>query len=267
MLTLKAETLAQAASAILEAAGTPHDIAQFVADSLVGANLAGHDSHGVIQIPGYVELIRIGALAPAARPEVVKEGPAIVQVDGGFGFGQFTAHVCMNLAVEKARKNQLAMVTVVRASHIGRCGQWAEQAARAGLIGMLGVSWGNGPFSATPFGGAGRVLSTNPLAVGIPLREGPPFILDFATTAVAEGKLRVSRAKGEAVPDGWIVDGVGRPTNDVEDFYTGGGMLQMFGGHKGFALSMMIELLSIALSGADAAPDAPVRWRIRRPLS
>jgi LDH2 family malate/lactate/ureidoglycolate dehydrogenase len=255
MLTFSAEALTKTSAAIFEAAGAPADIAGFVADSLVGANLAGHDSHGVIQIPGYVGQIRDGALVPAARPEVVTEGPAIVQVDGAWGFGQYSAHVCMDLAVEKARRNQLGLVTLTHVNHIGRLGQWAEQAASAGVIGMLGVSWGAGPYAATPYGGAGRVLSTNPIAFGIPLGDGPPFVLDYATTAVAEGKLRVARAKGAAVPDGWIVDGEGRPTNDVEAFYSGGGMLLPFGGHKGYALSLAIELLSIALTAADAAPD------------
>jgi LDH2 family malate/lactate/ureidoglycolate dehydrogenase len=260
MLTLSAETLAGAASAIFEAAGTPRDIAEFVADSLVGANLAGHDSHGVIHVPGYVAAIKSGGIVPGARPEVVNEGPAIVQVDGGWGFGQYGAHVCMDLAVKKAKQSQLALVTMVRAGHIGRVGQWVEQATNAGVIGMAGVSFGNGPFAATPFGGAGKVLSTNPLAIGVPLPGETPFISDFATTAVAEGKLRVAKAKGIPVPDGWIVDAQGRPTNDVDEFYERGGMLQMFGGHKGYALSLAVEILSIALSGADLAKGDGERY-------
>jgi LDH2 family malate/lactate/ureidoglycolate dehydrogenase len=251
MLTLSAGTLTSATSAIFEAAGTPADIASFVAESLVGANLAGHDSHGVIHIPGYVAAIKSGGIVPGARPEVIGEGPTIVQADGGWGFGQYGAHVCMDLAIGKAKQSQMALVTMVRAGHIGRVGQWVEQAARAGLIGMAGVSFGNGPFAATPFGGAGKVLSTNPLAVGIPLGNGAPFVSDFATTAVAEGKLRVAKAKGLPAPDGWLVDAEGRPTNDVDEFYERGGMLQMFGGHKGYALSLAVEILSIALSGAD----------------
>jgi LDH2 family malate/lactate/ureidoglycolate dehydrogenase len=118
---------------------------------------------------------------------------------------------------------------------------------------MAGVSFGAGPFAATPYGGAGKVLSTNPLAVGMPLPGAAPFVSDFATTAVAEGKLRVAKAKGMPAPDGWIVDAQGRPTNDVDEFYDRGGMLQMFGGHKGYALSLAVELLSIALTGADKA--------------
>ena len=254
MLTLSPETLTSAASAIFEAAGTPPDIASFVADSLVGANLAGHDSHGVIHVPGYVDAIKQGRIAPAARPEVVAEGAGIVQLDGAWGFGQYTSHVCMDLAVKKAKRTQVALVTMIRASHIGRVGQWVEQAANAGLIGMAGVSFGSGPFAGTPFGGAGKVLSTNPLAIGIPLPGPAPFVSDFATTAVAEGKLRVAKAKGIPLPDGWIVDASGRPTNDVDEFYERGGMLQMMGGHKGYALSLAVEMMSIALSGADTAP-------------
>ena len=255
MLTLSADVLTRATTAIFRAVGTPDDVADFVASSLVGSNLAGHDSHGVIQIPGYVDRIRAGDLVPAARPEVEREGPGIVQVDGAWGFGQYAAHVCMDLAARKAKSGQIALVTITRVNHIGRLGEWAEQAAASGVIGLLGTSWGNGPYAATPFGGAGRVLSTNPIAIGMPLPGAVPFVLDYATTAVAEGKLRVARAKGAPVPDGWIVDAEGRPTNDVEQFYTGGGMLQPFGGHKGYALALAIELLSIALTGADASRD------------
>ena len=256
MLTLSAETLTTTASAIFEAAGTPSDIAALMASSLVGANLAGHDSHGVIHIPTYVGAIKSGGIVPDARPEVVGEGPGIVQLDGGWGFGQYTAHVCMDLAIKKAKQSQIALATVIRVGHIGRVGQWVEEAAAAGVIGMAGVSFGNGPFAATPYGGAGKVLSTNPLAIGMPLPGARPFVSDFATTAVAEGKLRVAKAKGMPVPDGWIVDAQGRPTNDVDEFYDRGGMLQMFGGHKGYALSLAVEMLSIALPGADKSVAA-----------
>src|SRR5688572_13252296 len=254
MLTLSAETLSTTASAIFEAAGTPTDIAELMADSLVGANLAGHDSHGVIHIPTYVLAIKDGRIVPDARPEVTSEGPGIVQLDGAWGFGQYTAHVCMDLAIKKAKQGQIALATVVRVGHIGRVGQWVEEAAKAGVIGLAGVSFGNGPFAATPYGGAGKVLSTNPLSIGMPLPGEAPFVSDFATTAVAEGKLRVAKSKGMPANDGWIVDAQGRPTNDVDEFYERGGMLQMFGGHKGYALSLAVELMSIALTGDDTSP-------------
>ena len=254
MLTFSADTLTAATRAIFRAAGTPDDIADLVARSLVDSNLAGHDSHGVIRIPTYVDQIAKGELVPDARPRVEREGPAIVAVDGAWGFGQYAAHFCMGLAARKARMGEVALVTLTRANHIGRLGEWAEQAAGEGVVGMIAVSWGNGPFAATPFGGAGKVLSTNPIAFGIPIEGGTPFVLDYATTAVAEGKLRVARAKQASVPDGWIVDAQGRPTNDPEAFYAGW-MLLPFGGHKGYALAMVVELLSIALTGADVATD------------
>ena len=255
MLTFSPQRLIDVGSAIFRAAGTPPDIADLVSRSLVGANLSGHDSHGVIQVPGYVDQLRDGRIIGDARPEIRSEGATLIQADGGWGFGQYTAHACMDLALQKARTSQVALCTVTRVNHIGRLGEWAEQAASAGLIGMLGVSWGNGPFAATPYGGAKRVLSTNPIAFGIPMADGKRIVLDFATTAVAEGKLRVARSKGQNVPEGWIVDSAGRPTTDVEQFYEHGGMLLPFGGHKGFALSLVIELLSIALPAADQTAD------------
>ncbi|MCC6176897.1 MAG: Ldh family oxidoreductase [Chloroflexi bacterium] len=255
MLTLTAETLARATTRIFRAAGTPDDIADFMAESLVDSNLAGHDSHGVIRIPTYVNQIERGDIVPAGRPEVTSEGPGVIQVDGSWGFGQYAASVSMDIAAKKAHERQVALVTTTRVNHIGRLGQWAEQAAHAGVVGLLGTSWSNGPFAATPYGGAGKVLSTNPIAFGIPLPEDPPFVLDYATTAVAEGKLQVARAKQAPVPDGWIVDRDGRPTNDVEDFYTRDGMLLPFGGHKGYALSLVVEILSVALTAGDAMND------------
>jgi LDH2 family malate/lactate/ureidoglycolate dehydrogenase len=253
MLTFSADTLADVTRTIFKAAKTPDDIADLMAHSLVDANLAGHDSHGVIRIPTYVEQIRNGQLEPTARPRVERDGSGVVVVDGAWAFGQYAAHYAMDLAAKKARENQICLVSVNRCNHIGRLGEWAEEAARAGVIGMVATSWGAGPFAATPFGGAGRAMSTNPIAFGIPMDTESPLILDFATTAVAEGKLRVARAKQAPVPDGWILDKDGRPTNDPEEFYRGG-MLLPFGGHKGFALAMVVELLSVSLSGADAVP-------------
>ncbi len=254
MVTFPADTLLDVTATIFRAAGTPDDVASLVASSLVDSNLAGHDSHGVIRIPSYVEQIQSGELVPAARPAVEREGASLIAVDAAWAFGHYAAHVCMKLAVNKAAQNGVGVVTATRTNHIGRLGQWAEEAAAAGVIGMVATSWGAGPFAAAPFGGVGKVLSTNPLAFGIPLADGPPFVLDFATTAVAEGKLRVARAKQAPVPEGWIIDAEGRPTTDPEDFYRGG-MLLPFGGHKGFALAMVVELLSIALTGADAVRD------------
>jgi uncharacterized oxidoreductase len=255
MLTFDAQALTNLSRDIFQAAGTPPDIADLVATSLVDANLAGHDSHGVIRVPWYVDLINQGEILPAERPTIARRGRATALVDGKWGFGQLGARFSTQLAIEMARQDEVAMVAKVRSNHIGRLGEWAELFAGAGLIGMVTTSWGSGPYAGAPYGGTARAMSTNPIAWGIPLGEDrPPFIADFATTASAEGKLRVARAKQAPLPPGVILDAQGRPSTNVEDYYAGG-MLLPFGGHKGYALAMLVELLSVHLSGADAATD------------
>ena len=250
MLVFTAEQLRVVGRRIFVAAGAPDDIAALVAHSLVESNLAGHDSHGVIRIPAYVLAIQRGNLIPNARPSVLRETPTTAVVSGNWAFGQIAAAFAVELAISKARAGHLAAVGVVQCNHIGRLGEYAELAARAGLISMITV--GGFPGGATaPHGGAGRALGTNPFAFGVPAAGFAPMIVDFATTVVAEGKLQVARAKKEPVPLGWILDKEGRPTTDVEDFYAGGTLLPL-GGHKGYSLGMVAEVLSGALPGVDA---------------
>lgn len=237
---------------LLEAAGTPPDVAALVARQLIDANLAGHDSHGVLRIPSYLEMVDRGQLVPAARPSVLHETATTTVIDGAHGFGYTAMQFACARAAGKAREAGIAAVAVRNCGHIGRVGAWVEALAREGLIGQLTV--GNlAPKSggAAPFGGVERVLGTNPWAIGVPAAGRSPVVLDFATTAVAEGKLRVARAKGQALPAGWIVGPDGQPSTDVEDFYRGG-MLLPFGGHKGSALSVIAALFG-GLAGA--APD------------
>lgn len=253
MITIQPAALTDFAGAILAAAGAPEDIAGRMAQSLVGANLAGHDSHGVIRIPQYLAEIERGQVDPAARPEVAREGPAWALVDGKWAFGQETARFAMEQAIQRAGPMGLGFASAVHCNHIGRVGQWVEQAAAAQMVGLAGVAiTGGGATRVAPFGGAAGVLSTNPLAVAAPRPEGPPLLLDFATSSVAEGKVRVAREKGVPLPEGCILDKNGRPTTDPNALYDGGVLLP-FGGHKGYALAMMIEVLGIAVGGADAA--------------
>jgi hydroxycarboxylate dehydrogenase B len=236
--------------AVFSAIGSPDEVAGLVADSLVDANLAGHDSHGVIRIPSYVQMAREGRVAAEATPVVTHETPTTAVVDGRWGFGQVTARRSMEVAVEKARASGIGAVSAVACNHIGRLGEWAELAATNGMVGFVTVALHGGSQAAAPFGGAERVMSTNPLAFGIPGPNGSvASLVDFATTAVAEGKLRVARAKGAQVPPGSIQDAEGRPTTDPNDFYNGG-MLLPFGGHKGYGLAVTVELLGLALTGA-----------------
>jgi len=233
---------------LLVAGGTPRHIADDVAEILINANLAGHDSHGVLRIPAYLQSISEGQIMPAAEPQVTKETANALLVDGQNGFGHYTARTGMKLAIEKARQADLCGVSFVRTGHIGRLGEYAEAAARAGCIGLISVGIGSRERGATvPFGGAKGVLDTNPIAVGVPTGDAVPFVLDFATSVVAEGKLQVARSKNATLPAGYIVDKHGQPSTNPADFYDGGYLLP-FGAHKGYGLSLLTALLG-GLSG------------------
>jgi uncharacterized oxidoreductase len=256
MANRSAQELREVTVKIFTAAGAPEDLAGEMAEALVGANLAGHDSHGVIRIPAYLNQIKEGGLDPTARPAVIRETETTALVDGKWGFGHVAAKFATDVAIRKAKASHTAAVSIVRCNHIGRLGQWASQAAAQDVIALVTVGgWGGsegrmGTGTAAPFGGGERALSTNPISIGFPGGETPDMLVDFATTVVAEGKLQVARAKGTPVPPGSILDKDGRPSTDANDFYEGGMMLP-FGGHKGYALSMFVEMLGGALTPGD----------------
>jgi len=242
MLTLSPTSLQRVTQGILAAAGTPSPIAGAVARILVGSNLAGHDSHGVLRIPTYLQMIQDGALRPAEEPQMLRERSATALVDGRKGWGHYTAEWATTLAVRKARAAGSCTLVLRRCNHIGRLGEYAEQATAAGCVGMIVVgAGGRGRGGAAPLGGAERALGTNPYAFGVPVESGDPFIIDFATTVVAEGKLQVARSKGLDVPEGLILDSEGVPSTRTSAFYEGGSMLFM-GGHKGYAMSLFASL-------------------------
>jgi LDH2 family malate/lactate/ureidoglycolate dehydrogenase len=246
MPIFSAEALCRVAQTILQAVGTPSDIAQTVGDSLVQANLVGHDSHGVIRLEQYAQFVRQGYVLPMARPVTNMRGRANAQVDAAHGWGQPAAQLAVRTAIALATENGVGGVTIVRCGHVGRLGEYVEMIADAGLIGMALCNAGP---AVAPYGGYKPLMGTNPIAWALPRGAGqPPLIVDFATAGVAEGKLRVSRAKGERVPGGLIVDSAGRPSQDPAAFYAGGALLP-FGGHKGYGMSVMIELLGGVLSG------------------
>ena len=239
---------------IFKAAGAPADLAAEMGEALVGANLTGHDSHGVIRIPAYLRQIASGQLDPKARPEVIKETATTALVDGKWTFGHVAAKYGTSVAIKKAKEHGTAAVSIVRCNHIGRLGQWAAQASAEGVIAMVTVGGSGGnPGSrgaVAPFGGAEPAYSTNPIAIGVPGGESPDMLIDFATSVVAEGKLQVARAKGAPVPPNSILDKDGNPTTNAEDFYNGG-MLLPIGGHKGYALAMFVEMLGGVFSPGD----------------
>jgi len=252
MQQFTAAQLKRAAGAIFNAAGAPQDIADFVAGSLVLSNLMGHDSHGVIRVPRYVEQIREGQLKPAARPETVKETPTTATVSGRWGFGQVAARYGAEVAIRKAKEAHVAVVCLVELNHIGRLGEYSAMMAEQGIVGMLVTGGWRPPIAGVaPFGGAGRALGTNPYSFAVPTAKRDMVLVDFATSVLAEGKLQVARAKGTPLPAGVILDKNGNPSTNAEDFYAGGVILPV-GGHKGYALSLMADLLGATLPGAEA---------------
>lgn len=249
MPTFPADRLTAFARELFVALGVPADEAAVVSRSLVDANLAGHDSHGVIRIPAYLALISPGQLHPAARPEILQETPTSVLIDGHRGFGQIAGLFATDRAIEKAKSQGIAIAGIVNCTHMGRMGEYAERGVAAGCIVLTCVGGFGGTGHSAPYGGTGRFFGTNPIAFGFGGAEVDPVIGDMATTMVAEGKLRVARAKGAPLPEGLILDKHGNPTTDVEEFYDGGSLLP-FGGHKGSALALFIDLISTALTGS-----------------
>jgi LDH2 family malate/lactate/ureidoglycolate dehydrogenase len=240
---------------VFEKLGASPPAAAEVAGHLVRANLAGHDSHGAIRIPQYALQIGQGIVQPAAEPSVISRRGATLLVDGGSGFGQFTTAFALARAIEVAREHGIAVAAIRRANHIGRVGDYAETAARQGFVAILTVgAAGPGVGGATPFGGAQRFLGTNPWSIGIPTTDRQPVLVDFATTVVAEGKVRVARAKHEQLPPGCIVDKEGRASADPEDYYAGG-MLLPFGAHKGYGLALASALLGGLAAIGEPSPN------------
>ena len=239
------------------AAGAPHHIADCVAGVLINANLSGHDSHGVLRIPQYLGWIADGSLLPAAEPKVMNETPNSLLVDGGQGFGHYAALRTVDTAIEKAKTGNVACANLVHMSHIGRLGEYAEAAAQAGCIGIITCGVGLGcttPTRVVPYGGAVGKLDTNAIAIGVPTGDGGPFIADFATSVVAEGKVRVALSKNLDLAEGCILDKHGNATVKPTDFFDGGWLLPL-GGHKGYALSLITCLLGGLSPDLDLGAD------------
>lgn len=237
---------------------TPTEAA-LVADHLIAANLAGHDSHGVGMIPSYVKSHSEGFLQLNRHASVMKDAGAVVTLDGNAGFGQVVAHEAMQLGIEKAKQHGLAAVALRNAHHIGRIGYWAEQCAAQGLISIHFVSVVGDPMVA-PFRGKDSRFGTNPLCVVFPREGHPPLLLDYATSAIAFGKTRVAWHKGEAVPAGSLIDSRGEPTTDPAVMQTSPlGALLTFAQHKGYALATLCEVLGGAVSGGQTTHQTACR--------
>lgn len=261
MPTFPAAILQAFAEELFRGAGAPAAEASRVARSLVEANLAGHDSHGLIRIPQYIEAIHDGKLRPGAPFTVVKETAAVLVVDGGWGLGHVQAHRLVDRLIPRAQGLGLAAGTLKNCGHIGRLGEYAEDAAarRMALIATVnGHGFGRG---VAPPGGIDSRIGTNPLCLGAPTR-GEPIILDIGTSVCAEGKVRVCFNKGQPVPEGWLLDAQGRPTTDPGVLYREprGSILPLGGAqaYKGFGIGLLLDMFAGGLSGAKcSAPGHP----------
>lgn len=265
MPTLSAETLEQFANALFRAAGVAPDRAKLVATSLVEANLRGHDSHGVMRIPFYIGKIQEGAVRPDADLNIEQETPTSLVCDGQWGLGQTLTADLMRRLIEKCRAAPVAVATLKRAAHIGRLGEYAEQAAAAGLASIICCNTHGSGQRVAPVGAKRGRLGTNPICIGFPGGAEGPFVFDIGTSSTAEGKVRVKRIGGQECPPGWLLDADGCPTTDPNKLYADppGSILPLGGdqAYKGFGLAFMIDLLAGALSGGNCAfpnPPAPM---------
>jgi hydroxycarboxylate dehydrogenase B len=230
-------------TSLLTSVGTPLHYAEIIVDSLIDAQACGHASHGIIRLLDYTDAVSQGLLKADAAPSIKSESISAVVVDAARGWGHIACLLAMEHVSKKARQTGIAVATIQNCNHIGRLGEYVERLADHGLVAMM---WCNGDPAVAAFGGRERLFGTNPFASSIPT-SSRPVVIDFATAAGAEGKLRVARANGESVPPEWVIDAAGRPSQDPNDFYAGGALLP-FGGHKGYCLTLMIELLGGALS-------------------
>ena len=247
MPTFSKDKLEDICYRIFKAAGGTDKHSKTTGDHLVAANLAGHDSHGFLRVRSYVEQIEAKSLDPTAEPTIHNETSTTAQVNGQSTFGQVSAKFAIELATDKAKQSGISIITLHNAGHIGRVGTYPEIAAEAGMASIVCNGWmGNASRGGVaPFGGSEGRLGTNPISMGFPSNFEGPILLDFATSMAAAGKIEVYKARGHKLPDKWIIDKNGNPSDIPEDFYDNGALLPIGGvngGHKGYALSVMVAL-------------------------
>ncbi len=260
---LAPETLTAYVSDIFHKAGCSLKEATCIATRLVGANLRGHDSHGVIRVPRYVDALKRGLVFADQVVDVVTENDVMAVLDAKFGFGQSMGEQAVDAGVLKAKANGVSIIALKNSGHLGRIGDWAERAAEHDLISIHMVNVKNSLLVA-PFGGRDRRMSTSPFCAGIPMPAGAPVVLDFATSAAAEGKALVALSGGKPLPEGAMISAEGDLSNDPVHLYgpqttdatanpnLGSGALRTFGDHKGSGLNFLMEILAGSLTGTGA---------------
>ncbi|MFI5092676.1 MAG: Ldh family oxidoreductase [Candidatus Acidiferrum sp.] len=239
--------------------GVPKDDAVQSADVLASADLRGIDSHGVARLSSYFGLLNEGLINPKPKIATVRSTLSTATIDGDNGLGLVVGPQANRIAMDKAEKAGTGWVSVCNTNHFGIAGYYVLQALERDMIGWAMT---NSSKLVTPLWGMQRMLGTNPLAIAFPGKEEPPIVIDMATCAAAYGKIEMARRKGEAIPIGWGIDNQGRNTTNPDDPVNGGALLPLGsdrerGGHKGYALAIMVDVLCAVLSGANWGPFAP----------
>ena len=250
---------------VLIATGSSAEEAEKVAANLVMANLSGHDSHGVGMLPRYVDAVLEGGLTPNASVQTVLDTGALLSLNGQRGYGQVIGEQAMALGMARAKTHGSCILALAESHHLGRIGHFAEMAVAQGLVSLHFVNVKSRAVVA-PWGGTDGRFGTNPCCIGIPLKDQPPFILDFATSRVAQGKMRVAYNQGNKVAPGLLMDEHGQPTTDPgvvvvpqpNGFF---GALMPFGEHKGYGMAVACELLGGALTGGGTWHSPSVEGR------
>jgi LDH2 family malate/lactate/ureidoglycolate dehydrogenase len=252
MKNIPANRLLKLGTEIFEAQGLSRDKSKFLTETLVEANLTGHDSHGVAYYVTYSDRIREGHIDVKAEPKIVKETLTSALIDGRWAPGQVTAKFAIDIATKKAKEHVISAVGVFNCNHIGRLGYYTNYATKQGVVAMMFVNVGHPLVSV--YNGTGVVFGTNPFSAAVPTKNVRPFLIDYATSVVAAGKLSVARAKNEKIPNHWVRDKKGNPTDDPWAVRLGGWQVP-FGEHKGYCLQLLMELLGAVMTGSRTGLD------------
>jgi (2R)-3-sulfolactate dehydrogenase (NADP+) len=245
------EELRGLAGAVLTRAGTAAGNAAIVADALVAADADGISSHGVARLPAYADQVRSGKVDGHAAPVVARTAAATLSVDARDGFAFPAVRLGLDRAAELAAEAGIVAIGVHHSHHFGVAGHHVERLAEAGLV---GIAFTNSPAALAPWGGRRPIYGTNPIAFACPRPDAGPLVIDLSLSKVARGRIMVAAQKGEAIPEGWAIDGEGRPTTDAKAALAG--TMLPLGDAKGAALALMVELLSAGLTGGNYGYEA-----------
>ena len=253
------ESLQEFSRRVFEHFGVPGEDARLASEVLAASDLRGIDSHGVARLHTYFDMLELGRINPRPELRIVRETAATATVDGDNGLGLVVGPKANRIAMDKARECGSGQVAVRNTNHFGIAGYYVLEALKEDLIGWAMT---NSTKLVAPLWGAERMLGTNPIAMAFPGMEEPPVVVDMATSACAYGKVEMARRRGEPIPRGWAIDAEGRDTTDPEAMIEGGALLPLgswrdLGGHKGYGLAVLVDMLTAVLSGANWGPWAP----------